>query len=149
MKPTRNEMEYAVGPFRSQQVAPVGPYLLSRQIRIGNVSACFCQETVVESYNWGRNFSLLFFRQFNSMLSTGTTTFDTRSTLWTACPESSCSCFSLLVRFLWIISNVGIPSTQVFFIFFVSHFDICTRFHHWFEVITNGCYISIQSFRCI
>ena len=42
MKPTRNEMEHAVGPFRSQNVAPVWPYLLSRQIRIGNVSAFSC-----------------------------------------------------------------------------------------------------------
>ena len=42
MKPTRNEMEYAVGPFRSQHVAPVWPYLLSRQTRIGNVSAFSC-----------------------------------------------------------------------------------------------------------
>ena len=43
MKPRRNEMEYAVRPFRSQQVAPVWPYyLLSRQIRVGNVSAFSC-----------------------------------------------------------------------------------------------------------
>ena len=42
MKPTRHEMDYAVGPFRSQHVAPVGPYLLSRQIRIGSVSTFSC-----------------------------------------------------------------------------------------------------------
>ena len=39
MTPTRHEMEYAVGPFRSQHVASVWPYQLSRQIRIGNVSS--------------------------------------------------------------------------------------------------------------
>ena len=46
MKPTRNLTEYAVGPFRSQHVAPVGPYLLlSRQIRIGNrVCVFLCQK---------------------------------------------------------------------------------------------------------
>ena len=42
MKPTRNNMEYAVGSFLSQQVAPVLPYLLSRQIRIVSVSAFSC-----------------------------------------------------------------------------------------------------------
>ena len=36
---------------------------------------------------------------------------------------------------------------QGFFIFIVSHFDICTRFTNWFDVITNWCYFSIQSFR--
>ena len=38
----QQEMKYAVGPFRSQHVAHVWPYLLSRQIRIGNVSAFSC-----------------------------------------------------------------------------------------------------------
>ena len=41
--------EYGVGPFRSQHAAPDWPNLLSRQIRIGNVSACsLCYETVVK-----------------------------------------------------------------------------------------------------
>ena len=50
----------------------------------------------------------------------------------------------------WILrihSDSGTFCFQGFLIFFVSHFDICTRFTPWFDVITNGCYISIQNFR--
>ena len=46
-----------------------------------------------------------------------------------------------------IHSDSGNFCFQGFFIFFVSHFDICTRFPNWFDVLTNWCYISIQSFR--
>ena len=49
-----------MGPFRSQQVAPVWPYLLPRQIRRGNVSAFFvCHETAVKSNNRSRSFHVL------------------------------------------------------------------------------------------
>ena len=58
----------------------------------------------------------------------------------TACPESSCSFFSLLVGFFWIHSDSGNFFLQAFLIFFVSHLDICTRFPNW-------SYISIQNFR--
>ena len=44
-------------------------------------------------------------------------------------------------------SDSGTSCFQGFLIFFVSHFDICTRLSHWFDVITTWCYTSIQSFR--
>ena len=45
------------------------------------MSAFFlCQKTVIESYDRSRPFSFLFFQQFNSMLSTNTSTLDTSST---------------------------------------------------------------------
>ena len=45
------------------------------------VCVFLCQETVVESYNRSCSFSFLFLQQFNSVLSTNTSTFDTSSTL--------------------------------------------------------------------
>ena len=95
-------------------------------------------------------FPLLFFQQFNSMLSTNTSTFNTSSTptpTYNMCPESSCSCFSQLVGFLGFNSDSGNFWFQGFLIFFVSHFSICTRLRYWFDVITNWCYISIQRYR--
>ena len=50
----------------------------------------------------------------------------------------------------WILlmnCDTGNFCLQWFLIFFVSHFDICMRFPNWFDVLTNWCYISIQSFR--
>ena len=73
-KTTRNDIEFAVGPFRSQQVALGWPYLLSRHIRTGTVSAFSCQNNVVESYDRSRSLSI-FLKQFNSMLSTNTSIF--------------------------------------------------------------------------
>ena len=64
--------------------------------------------------------------------------------VWTACIESSCSCFSLLVGFFEFILTLGISASKGSF---VSQFDICTRFPNWFDVITNWCYSSTQSFR--
>ena len=49
----------------------------------------------------------------------------------------------------WILrirSDSGDFCFQGFLIFF-AHLDICTRFTYCFDVITKGCYISIQSFR--
>ena len=47
---------------------------------------------------------------------------------------------------LWIHFDSWNFCFQGFFIFSVVHFDICTRFPNWFEVTTNWCSISIQSF---
>ena len=50
------------------------------------------------------------------------------------------------LRFFVVLFKCGNSHFSRFF-FFVSRFDIHTRFLHWFDVITNWCYISIQSFR--
>ena len=54
---------------------------------------------------------------------------------------SLCSLDSLDSFWLWNFCF------QWFLIFFVSHFDICTRFSNWFDSITNWCHISNQSIR--
>ena len=75
-----------------------------------------------------------FLQQFKSMLPTDTSTFDT-------------FLFVSARGILRIRSDSGNFCFQGFFIFIVSHFDICTRFSNWFDAIANWCYISIQSFR--
>ena len=105
-------------------------------------------KTIIESYNRTCSFSFLFLLRFNSMLSTNTSTFDTSST---PTPVNSMSCIFMFLFLsargvLRIHSDSGNFCFQRFFIFIVSHFDICTRFPNWFDVITNWCYISIQSF---
>ena len=54
---------------------------------------------------------------------------------------------SLLVGFFGFILTLGIYASKGSSSAPFSHFDICTRFTNWFAVITNGCYISNQSFR--
>ena len=63
--------------------------------------------------------------------------------LWTAFHESSCSCFSL--RILRMHSDSGNFCVRRFLIFFVSHFDICTRFYHWFDVIHHQWVLHLDS----
>ena len=58
------------------------------------------------------------------------------------------SCRQHVLHLHVLVSLCSLDSSGSFLlIFFVSHFNICTRFTHWFDVITVGCYISIQSFR--
>ena len=106
-----------------------------------------CQKTVIKSHDRSRPFSF-FFQQFNSMLSTTPrpSTQAAHQLLHTTCPESSVL-VSLCLLDLWIHSDSGNFCFQRFLIFFVSHFDTCTRVTNWFDVITSWCYISIQSFR--
>ena len=78
-----------------------------------------------------------------------TSTFDTSST---PTPVDSMSCIFtfLFLSVRWILrihSDSGNFCFQGFFIFLISHFDICTIFSNWFDVITNWCNVSIQSFR--
>ena len=62
--------------------------------------------------------------------------------LWTACPESSCSCFSLLLGFFGFILTLGISASKGSS---SSSFPISTSARdspNWFDVISNGCCIS-------
>ena len=84
----------------------------------------------MESYDGSRSFSFLFLQQFNSMLSTNTSTFNTCST---PTPVNSTSIIFMFLFFSarWILrihSDFGNFCFQGFLIFFVSHVDICTRF---------------------
>ena len=57
--------------------------------------------------------SLLFIQQFNSMLSTDSTTVDAiHQLLWTACPDSSCFCVSRLVGFLELNRTLGTSASE-------------------------------------
>ena len=102
-----------------------------------------CQKTVVENYDRSCSFSLLFFQQFNSMLSTNTSTFNTKQHT-NSCGQHVLNIFMFLfLSARWILrihSDSGNFCFQGFLIFFVSLFDICTRFPNWFDVITNGGY---------
>ena len=113
MKPTRNEMEC---------------WPINQNWK--RVCVFLCQKTVIESYDRSRPFSFLFFQQFNSMLSTNTATFDTSSTPTPVDSMSGIFMF-LFLSARWILrihSDSGNFCFQKFLIFFVSHFDICTRF---------------------
>ena len=46
---------------------------------------------------------------------------------------------------LRIQSHAGNSCFQKFFIFIISHIDICTGFSNWFDVITSWCNISIRT----
>ena len=142
--------EYAGGTFpfttcRSRLAIPA----VSTNQNWKRVCVFLRQITVIERYDRSRSFSFLFFQQFNSMLSINTSTFNTSST---PTPVDSMSCIFMFLFFsarwvLWIHSDSGNFCFQGFLIFFVSHFDIYTRLSNWFDVITDWCYISIQSFR--
>ena len=83
------------------------------------------------------------------MLSNNTATFDTSSTP-TPVVSTSWIFMFLFLSASWILrihSVSGHFCFQNFLIFFVSHFDICTRFPNWFDVINNWNCISIRSFR--
>ena len=122
-------MVYAVGPFRSQtcRYRLTIPAVSTSQ-NWKRVCVFLCHKTVIESYDRSRPYPFFFIQQFNSMLSTR---FLFLSVCW----------------ILWTLSDFGNFCFQGFLIFFVSHFDICTRFPNWFDTITNWCCISIQSFR--
>ena len=68
-----------------------------------------CQKTVIDSYDRNRPFSFLFFQQFNSMLSTNTSTFDTSNTSIPVDNMSWIFMFLLLSPswVLWIHSDSG------------------------------------------
>ena len=59
MKPTSYEIECGVGPFRSQHVTPVWPYLLSTHQNWKRVCVFLCQETAVEIHNRSCSFFFL------------------------------------------------------------------------------------------
>ena len=95
------------------------------------------------------SFSFFFLQRFNLKMSPNTT-FDTSST-----PTPVNSMF-IIFMFLFFSAR-GILRVQFdcgnfffflffFFFFFVSCSNICTRFPHWLDVITNGYCISIQSY---
>ena len=107
------------------------------------LETCLRQETVVESYNRSCSFSFLFLQQLNSMLSTDTSPFNTSST-------NSCRQHVLNLQARWVLrihSDTWNVCFQRYPHLLRFPFDIYTRFHHWFDVITNGSYISVQSFR--
>ena len=150
MKPTRNETEYAVGTFpfttrRSHLTIPA----VSTNENWKRVCTFLRQNTIIESCNRSRHPSFFFLQQFTSMLSTNTSTFDTGGTPTPKDSMSSIFMFLFLSArgVLRIHSHSGNFCFYGFLIFFVSHFDICTRFPNWFDANTNWCYISIQSFR--
>ena len=62
--------------------------------------------------------------------------------LLTACPESSCSCFSLLVGFFGFILALGVSASQG-----SSSSSILHEIPQPVRVISQWCYISMQSFR--
>ena len=103
-----------MGPFRSQHVAPVSPYLLSRQIRIGNVSAFSCQKTGVESCDRSRS-SLSSCSNSSIRFCSPRPRPPTQAAHQlpkTACPESSCCCFSLPVGFFGFIPTLAIYASK-------------------------------------
>ena len=83
------------------------------------VCVFLCQEAVIGSYNRSCPFSFLFLQQFNSMLSTNTSTFDTTRT---PIPVP-------------LLPNV------------VLHLDIFTWYFNWLNVITNWGQIRVHKFR--
>ena len=136
MKPTRNEIKYAVGLFRSQHVASrlTIPAVSTNQIW-KRVCVFLCQKTGVEGCDRSRSFPFLFFQQFNSMLCTDTSTSDTSSTPTNSSrqhvgPESSCSCFSLLVGFFAFILSLEFLLPRV------AHLRFSSR--HLHEILSIG-----------
>ena len=108
------------------------------------VCVFLCQKTEVESYDRSRSFSS------NSLIrccppTPQPSTQAAHQLQKTACPQSSCFCFCLLVGFFGFILTLGISaskgSSSSSFPISTSARDSPTSF------ITNGCYIPIQSFR--
>ena len=137
MKPTGNQKEDGVGPFRSQHAAPDWPNLLSRQIRIGNVSACsLCHETVVKK----RQSEWFLFvpppPTVQSMLSIHSSAFDNSGTPTTVNNMSRIFMF-LFLSDSWNLSGFLLwefnACFQWFFLFVVSHADIFTEHFNWFD----------------
>ena len=94
------------GTFPFTTCRSVWPYLLSRHIRIGNVSAFSC----VRKSSSKATIRVVFRQHVLN-------------------PHVLVSLCSIL----WMPSDSGNFCLQGFLFFFVSHFDICTKFTIWFE----------------
>ena len=113
MKPEGNEMEYAV--FFS--FTPGGSSLTTPTVSANQnwqrVCIFLCHETVIEGNKESHLFSLPFIQLFNSILSTDSTTFDTRRTLTTVDSTSRI----LMLLFLstgWILGTPSCPGNFCF-----------------------------------
>ena len=150
MKPTRNEIDYAVGPFRSQHVAPVckkKPAASTNQDWT-RISIIMCHDTVVKSDNRSGSFSFFFLQQFKLMLSTVSSFFDNCGT-----PTSVNSMSRIFMLLLFSIRGTlrvhaysGNLCFQWIFIFANSHSDIPTGHFNCFDVNANWCNFTIQNF---
>ena len=102
------------------------------------VCIVLCHETVVKSNNRSHICSLFFIQQFNSMLSTNSSTLDTSST-----PTSENSNVQNLHVFVyldvWYYWDSFLPCEPLL--------PMVLHLHHSLNVITIWCQIRVQSFR--
>ena len=139
MKPTGNQKEDGVGPFRSQHAAPDWPNLLSRQIRIGNVSACsLCHETVVKKRQSEWFLLVPPPPTVQSMLSIHSSAFDNSGT------PTSVNNMSRIFMFLFL-STRGICRDS----FLLWEFNFCFQWFFLFVVSTfRHLHGALQLVRC-
>ena len=152
MKPTGNEMEYAVGLYFVHNMSL--PFDHTCCLDESELETCLFFSCVVELQSKA-TMGVVLSRSSSSNrsirwcpLTLPPSTQAAHQILHTACPESSCSCFSLLVGFFRIHSDSGNFCFPGFFIFLRFPFrHLHDILQTGFDVITNWCNLSIQSFR--